>query len=132
MVFLDANIVIYYIEQPPIWGLKATTRITELIAFGNSLAITELIRMECLVGPLKRQNHELHADFQSFFHSPFVNVLPISSEVSELAATIRVTLGYKPLDSLHLAAARTHGCELFLTKDTALTRYVDVPVEELF
>ena len=54
MVFLDASPVIYLIEQPPLWGLKATARITVLIGQGERLAVSDLVRMECQIGPLKR------------------------------------------------------------------------------
>ena len=52
MVFLDANPVIYLIEQPASLGPKATARISELVANGERLAVSDLVRMECQVVPI--------------------------------------------------------------------------------
>lgn len=131
MVFLDANPVIYHVEQPAAWGPKASARITALVAAGEQLAVTDLVRMECLVGPLKKGDAKLVNDFGTFFHSPDVRVLPITAAVIDRAATIRATHGFKPLDALHLAAAVEHGCTLFLTNDGGLKAFPDIPVEVL-
>jgi predicted nucleic acid-binding protein len=54
-----------------------------------------------------------------------------SEAVWERAARLGATFNLKPLDSLHLATAIEHGCGLFLTNDTQLTRCTDIPVEVL-
>jgi predicted nucleic acid-binding protein len=131
MVFLDANPVIYLIEQPADLGPKATARVAQLLAGGERLAVSDLVRMECQVGPLKANDAVLLAKYATFFASPDVDVLPISPAVCDRAARIRAQSGFKPLDSLHLAAAAEHGCNLFLTRDAHLKRFPDVPVEIL-
>ena len=50
VVFLDANPVIYHVEQPATWGPKTSARISAFVAAGEMLAVSDLIRMECLVG----------------------------------------------------------------------------------
>lgn len=130
MVFLDANPVIYFVEQPPIWGVKAKTRIAALIASGEMLAVTDIVRMECLVGPFKQQDAKSEGDFRAFFSSD-VLILPITARVGENAARIRATYGLKPLDSLHLAAAIEHGCTLFITNDGRLSSFPSIPIEIL-
>ena len=131
MVFLDANPVIYYVEQPVIWGPKATARITAFVAAGEPLAISDLVRMECLVGPLKKGDAKLSNDFRTFFISPDVRVLAITAAITDRAAMIRATHGFKPLDALHLAAAVEHGCGVFLTNDAGLKSFSDIVVEIL-
>jgi predicted nucleic acid-binding protein len=131
MVFLDANPVIYHVEQPATWGPKASARITALIVAGELLAVTDLVRMECLVGPLKKGDATLLKDFRTFFQSPDVRVLSITAAVADRAALIRATHGFKPLDALHLAAAVEHGCTRFLTNDGGLKAFPDIPVEVL-
>src|SRR5437870_8687937 len=105
MVFLDTNPVIYFVEQPPIWGLKAKTRITTLLAAGEQLAVTDLVRMECLVGPLKKGDAKVESDFRNFFTSPDLRVLPITAAVCERAARIQtpgfVTPGCRGRTRLH-------------------------------
>jgi uncharacterized protein len=131
MVFLDASPVIYFIEQPPVWGQKAIARVAALRASGTPLYVTEIIRMECLVGPVKSRSTALMADFAAFFAAPDVNVLPITAAVSLRAATIRAINGFQPIDSLHLAAAVEHGCSAFLTNDARLRSFPDIPIEIL-
>jgi predicted nucleic acid-binding protein len=130
-VFLDTNVVIFEVEQPPIWGLRARTRITAARAAGDRLALTDLVRMECLVQPLRRGDAALVAAFAAFCALPDVDVLPITPVLCDRAAQIRATHGYQALDSLHLAAAVEHGCGLFLTNDARLAAFPDVPVEIL-
>jgi hypothetical protein len=72
MVFLDSSIVIYYVEQPATWGQKASDRLTSLRASGEQFAVTELVRMECLVGPIKGGDAAMLADFAAFFSAPEV------------------------------------------------------------
>ncbi len=131
IVFLDTCPVIYFVEQPPIWGPKASARLAVLRAAGEQLAVSDLVRMECLVGPLKSGDAAVLASYQAFFTAPGVQVLPITAAVCDRAASIRATHGFKPLDSLHLATAVEHGCRLFLTNDARLSRFADIPVAVL-
>jgi uncharacterized protein len=131
MVFLDANPVIYLIEQPANLGPKATARVSQLLTSSERLAVSDLVRMECQVGPLKANDAGLLAKYTTFFASPDLDVLPVSPAVCDRAARIRAQHGFKPLDSLHLAAAVEHGCTLFLTSDAQLKRFPDIVVEIL-
>jgi predicted nucleic acid-binding protein len=129
IVFLDANPVISFIEQPAVWGTIATARIAALRVAGHLLAVSDLVRMECQVGPLKAGDAVRLNAFLTFFASRDVNVLPVTAGVCDRAARIRATCNLKPLDSLHLAAAVEHGCGLFLTADARLARFPDIAVE---
>jgi uncharacterized protein len=131
MVFLDTNPVIYLIEQPATFGPKVTARVTALLAGRERLAVSDLVRMECQVGPLKANDHGMLVQYVKFFQSPDVSVLTVSPAVCDRAARIRAQYGFKPLDSLHPATAVEHRCTLFLTGDAQLKRFPDVPVEIL-
>ncbi len=69
--------------------------------------ISDLTRMECLVGPLKSGDAAVEADFHAFFR--VTNVVAITAAVCDRAARIRATYNFKPLDAPHLAAAVGHG-----------------------
>jgi predicted nucleic acid-binding protein len=131
MVFLDTAPVIYFVEHHPVWGPKATSRLAAFQAAGEFLALSDLVRMECLVKPLQLGDAALVSDFGTFFTAPGVIVLPVTAAVCDRAALIRATHNFKPLDSLHLAAAVVHGCTRFLTNDSRLSRFPDIPVEVL-
>ena len=119
MVFLDSNPVIYLIEQPTNLGLKVKARVSELLSSGERLVVSDLVRMECQVGPLKASDFVLLAKYDAFFKSPDLDVLAVSPAVCDRAARNRGEYGFKPLDSLHLAAAVENRCSLFLTKDVS-------------
>ena len=129
--FLDANTMIHFVEPTPVWGAKVTNRLTAPRTAGDQFAVSDLVRMECLVGPMKSGDAVLLAKFRAFFVTPGVNVFSITAAVCDRAAAIRAAHGFKPLDSLHLAAAVEHGCGLFLTSDAQLARFPDVFVEVL-
>ena len=129
MTFLDANSVIYFVEQTPGWAAKVTARIGALRAAQEQLAISDLVRMECLVDPIAASDSARQSDFQSFFHDPDVAILAITAAVCDRAARVRAKYRFKPLDSLHLAAAVEYGCMRFLTNDATLQRFPDITVE---
>jgi predicted nucleic acid-binding protein len=129
IVYLDANIVIYLIENRPFWGPKATASIAGLRSRGDELAISDLTRMECRVGLLKSSNSNLLADYDAFFLSTDLHILAMTAQVFDKATMIRATRGFAALDSLHLAAAVIHGCDRFLTSDAQLARFPDIAVK---
>ncbi len=53
IVCLDANIVIYLVEQNPIWEPKVSARIAAFRAAGDEIAVSDAARLECLVGPFR-------------------------------------------------------------------------------
>jgi uncharacterized protein len=130
-VYLDANIVIYLVENHPVWGPKALARITQLRASGDQIAVGDASRLECLVGPYILSDPKILADYSAFFQAPDMTVFPLTAAVCEQAARIRATYSVKPLDALHLATAIEHGCGLFLTNDSQLQKCALITVEVL-
>ena len=53
--YLDTNVVIYFVEQHPVWGPKVVARIAAIRASGNGFAVSDLTRMECQVGRCNRR-----------------------------------------------------------------------------
>lgn len=132
-ICLDANCVIYLVEKNPLWAPKIVTRLAEATGAGDRVAVSDLARSECLIGPLNAGDAAVLADYQRFFSSPAVEMLPMTAAVCERAAEIRVAsaLRIKLPDALHLAAALEHGCTLFLTNDLQLGRFPGISVEIL-
>lgn len=130
---LDANCVIYLIENNPVWGLKVIARVGTLRLEGHTIAVADLARAECLAKPLQQGNAPILADYSAFFADPDVQMLPMTAAVCERAARLRVASHFRLslADCLHLACAIEHGCGLFLTNDTQLTRCTDIAVEVL-
>ena len=102
-----------------------------ILATGDRLAVSDLVRLECRVGPLAAGNATRLAEFDAFFASPDVQVVPVTTAVFDRAALIRARHRFRLADSLNLAAAVEAGCDGFLTNDARLSRFPDVPVELL-
>jgi predicted nucleic acid-binding protein len=131
IVYLDTNIVIYAVEDPPIWGPQALARLTTLQAKGDTPMVSDLTRMECLVGPLKSGNSIVESEFRAFFAASGMQVVSITAAVCDRAALIRAANNFKHMDSLHLAAAVLHGANVFLTNDARLNSFTGLTVEVL-
>jgi predicted nucleic acid-binding protein len=133
IVCLDSDCTIYLVEHHPIWGPKVLTRIADLRAAGYEVAVSDLVRTECLAGPLHKGDAARLADFQAFLTDPDIRVLPLTASVCDRAAQLRAASNFtlKVPDCLHLAAAIEFGCGLFLTHDTQLTQCSAISVELL-
>jgi predicted nucleic acid-binding protein len=95
-VYLDTNIVIYAVENPPAFGARATARLTALRASSATFMVSDLTRMEWLVGPLRTGGALLEGRFRSFFSATGIQVVAITAAVCDRAAHIRATTRFKP------------------------------------
>jgi uncharacterized protein len=130
-VYLDANCVIYFVEQNATWFGRVAGRLAALHSAGDTIAVSDLTRTECLVGPFLSGNVTDLATYQAFFADPGIRVLPMTASVFERAARLRADYRFSLPDALHLAAAIEHGCGLFLTNDRKLSRCAEIQVEIL-
>ena len=130
-LFLDTNIVIYVVEGNPIFAPKAVLRLAAAQAAGDPFMISDLTRMECLVGPLKSNSAAVEASFHAFFARSDVQVVAITAAVCDRAARIRAAHNFKPMDALQLASAVEHGANVFLTGDARLGSFPGLTVEIL-
>ena len=130
-ICLDSNVVIYLVERDPIWTPKAVARVTAIGVAGDTAAICDAALLECLIKPLMFGDTGAESAFRAFFADPLVQLLPVSRSTWEQAAQLGAAFNFKPMDSLHLATAVEHGCDLFLTADSRLGRCTTIPVEVL-
>lgn len=130
-VFLDSNIVIYLIERTPNQGLAAANYVQSIISQGLRLIVSDLVRMECRVRPLRLNDCITLSAFDGYFNSEEIDIVPITTAVCDRAAGIRAQYRFSPMDSLHLAAAVEHGCQRFLTHDLRLQSFSDISIEVL-
>ena len=131
IIFLDTNIVIYLIENPPIFGIGASGRISALRAAGHTFAVSDLVRLECRVMPIRRSNASLLNHYDAFFASPQVQVLALTGSVCDRATILRASYNFKTPDALQLGAAIVYGSDSFLTNDARLGACRDIPIEVL-
>ncbi len=112
LIYLDTCLVIYLVEDNPIWSGRLRARMATEAEQG--FAISPLVAMECLVGPLRSGNQEVERTIRAAL-SGFA-MLPIEN-VFEAAARLRAHFRLKTPDALHLACAQHHGCSAFWTND---------------
>ncbi|MBY0512794.1 MAG: PIN domain-containing protein [Gemmataceae bacterium] len=123
-VYLDSVVFIYLVEQRQPWFSPIQIRLT---ATPVRVVVSDLTRMECRVKPVATGNSALLNDFDGAF--AVAELAVINTAVFDEATQIRATHGFKTPDSIHLAAAVTAGCDVFLTNDHQLTKYTGIRVE---
>jgi predicted nucleic acid-binding protein len=131
LVYFDSVIVIYLIDHTGALHLRATHRLAASMAAGDRIAVTDLTRLECRIIPVRNRDAVKLGEFDTFFARPDVRWGPMTTAVFDRATQIRAAYNFKLGDALHLAAAVEAGCDRFLTNDTRLSRFPDVPVEVL-
>lgn len=75
-VFVDSNILIYVLEGDPSFTSKASARLAALHQAGDDLVVSDLVRLECRVGPLRSGDTILLHQFDRIFSDPAVIVAP--------------------------------------------------------
>lgn len=117
-VFLDSCIVIYAVEPAPAHGKKVLALLESMK--GTAFCVSDLVRLECRVGPMRRKDTKLLAEFDRYFTT--TAVLPLRSEAIDLATDFRANYGLKTVDALHLATASFHAYDEFWTNDDRFSK----------
>lgn len=118
LIYLDACVLIYAVEDHPRWGEPSKAAITG--EQRGKLAISPLVKLGCLVGPFKLGSSELAARFQRSFAN--FERLDLPEAVYLKASELRARFGLKTPDALHLACAQHHRCEALWTNDGRLNK----------
>jgi uncharacterized protein len=114
LIYVDACILIYLVEKHPIYSPIVRPMFLNPLHRGH-LAVSPLVKAECLVGPYKKQDYALAALFEASFSE--LTTLPITDDDFLAAARLRARFGLKFADALHLAVAQRHGCTALWTND---------------
>jgi predicted nucleic acid-binding protein len=125
-LYLDAAPVIYLVEH--INPYRAMVQ-TSLARPGVELVATELTRLECRVGAVRRANIMLLREFDEFFDVQVDELVPISHDVMDQATDLRAQQGFATPDAIQVAAALVASCDVFLTNDRRLSRAVGITME---
>lgn len=131
LIYCDSVIVVYYFDHTGPFNARAANRLSALAAAGDRIAMSDLVRLEYRVKPLRNGDTTRLALFDAFCSQPGVELVPITTAVFDRAAVVRATYNFKLADALHLAAAVAAGCDRFLTNDTRLSAFADIPVDVL-
>ncbi len=130
-VYLDSVILVYFLDHVGPFQVRAAQRLATLHAAGDIVAISDLVRMECRMDPMRTGDAARLARVDGFFARQDVEKVPITTGVFDRATEIRAMHRYKSIDSINLAAALEGGCDLFLTNDLQLKDFPDLSGEIL-
>jgi uncharacterized protein len=125
-LYLDSCVLIYALD-----GAEPLRRhtLSQLDRYADAdWVISDLVRMECLVGPLRTSDQIRLLAFRSFFSD--CTVVPLHPVVMERAAELRAASRLQTADAIHLAAAVHWGCGSLLTNDKAF-QLADSPIDVL-
>jgi len=117
-VYLDACVLIYRSEGTPSFQAAARAAL-DTLGPGDAACISDLVRMECLVKPLRLGDATLRAIYEAQFAG--IELLSMPSTVFDLAADLRARCSLKTPDALHAACAIHHGCDEIWTNDHRLS-----------
>ncbi|WP_438005926.1 type II toxin-antitoxin system VapC family toxin [Sorangium sp. So ce321] len=115
-IYLDSCVLIYRVEGAEPYKGSADRA---LLSLGSSKAcISPLVRLECLVKPIRLNDRGLRAAYEGLLSA--FDLLPLSAEVFELATELRALHGLKTPDALHAACAVHYSCDQIWTNDDRL------------
>lgn len=73
---------------------------------------SELIILECLVGPLKTKDSGLIAAYETALGARDLSLLPVTDQILRDAASLRATHNLKTPDAIHAATALSVNVEI--------------------
>lgn len=118
-IYLDTNFFIGFIEDEN----EVLERFYGDAAIGEAeLFTSELTLLETLTGAIRDGDMEEMTAYEDWLSeaNEMLRVVPISREVLRKAAEVRVTLGNKTPDAIHVATAALADCEVFVSSDRRL------------
>jgi predicted nucleic acid-binding protein len=120
-VYVDANILIYFVEGNRALASELKQIVEALDAGVLSAVTSELTLAEVLIGPLRQRDQEVADTYRALLRSSKVlRTVPVSAAILERSAAIRCNSMTSLPDAIHLATAELAGCKYFLTEDRQL------------
>ncbi len=131
LIYCDSAILIYHIDGGGTYRPRAQARLAALFGAGDQVVVSDLVRLECKVHPMRRGDSLVLDKFDRFFALPDFQFASITSAVFDRATQIRAQWNIDVIDAIHLASAVEFGCHRFLTNDRQLTRCTAIATELL-
>jgi len=124
---LDTNVLIYYIEEHPIY-LKKIEPLIEKIADGKVTGITSYVTLlELLVKPIREGRSDLVGQYKTILTGQ-LEMVPMDEAVSMKAAELRAKYGIRTPDAIQLASVIHKKGDVFITNDRGLKDVKEIKV----
>jgi len=115
---LDTNLFIYLFESHPDYQEKVAELIQHLDSIRCEIITSELTLAECLVKPFADKDVGSQDHYENNIKtSDFLKVMSVSRNTLIKAAELRGLYKNKLPDSIHLASAIEHNCDVFVGND---------------
>ncbi|GEA28131.1 tRNA(fMet)-specific endonuclease VapC [Microcystis aeruginosa NIES-4325] len=129
VVGLDTAPLIYFIEQNEAY-LELVRAFFGAVSRGEFQVVTSTLTLtEVLVHPLRSGNVELAGQYRDILlDQENLITVPVSVEISQVAAQLRATQNLRTPDAIQIATAIREGAMFFLTNDSRLAAVPDLEV----
>jgi len=117
-LLLDTNVIIYFLQGINPYD-SVLNQLFHFIEEGKFQAVISVItEAELLVGPIKKDDIEALSRIKLLLHEfPNLKVIPVSRQISQLAASFRAETNLALPDALIIATAKETGCDLIIGND---------------
>ena len=124
---LDTNVIIYYIEEHPVFLEKVEPLIDKIVE-GKAVGITSYVTLlELLVKPVKEERFDLVEQYKTILTTQ-LEMVPLDESVSLRAAELRAKYGIKTPDAIQLASVISRKGDVFITNDVRLDIVEEIKV----
>ena len=119
-VYVDANILIYFVEKIAGWHRKARVLFQALTDGECDIVTSEISLGECLYRPYRDKNAGLIAHYDAFFGGGQIIRADVDVEFIRAAAALAGESRLKLIDAIHVATAIANGCAVFVSNDARI------------
>lgn len=131
-IYVDSNIIIYYIEGQEDHQRLAGEFFEYVDGAGIPLVTSEITVGECLYGAYKRDRIDSVGKFEEIFDDlELFQFVPIEPELIKDAARIGAADRMKLIDAIHVASASDVGCDVLVTNDKGIRSSGDLRIVQL-
>lgn len=116
-IALDANIVIYLVENADAHVVRAAAVIDAIEAHGMRATMATLGQVEILTGSARSGDQVVFERVAEEIRSMDLRFEPLTEAIAEDAAWVRGQGRLKLADAIHVASARATGATAFITND---------------
>ena len=128
-LYIETAPLIYYVEENPTYIAKMDVVINMVEAAPIVAVSSVIVLTEVLPQPIKLANTTLEQEYGNILlHSGGFELLPVTTQIAEVAARLRARYNLRTPDALHVATAIDSGCDAFLTNDAAIKRVTDIAI----
>lgn len=123
-IFWDTNLFIYLWEwEGELYERVATLR-ERMIERGDQLCTSAITLGEVLVKPKREKRPDLARKYERALSSSAVTLIPFDHDCAKIYTDLRLDRSLKAPDAIQLSCAAQARCDMFITNDERLSRYV--------